>query len=687
MMKSKFITLLYVLPILTTPVSAYSQTTSQTGKSPDRSLKIKSSGVPTFDLVERKKGKNGKVELSKTKNIPKLNLGQERVVKAENFPALRFPANSDVRLTPLKKNPELPVYKWQAKPLEPQNAGPKDIVNLDQIKAVPSVGVLPAEPDIKVKEAKPDLANVEDITPNDFKYLQALIFLDKHKKFELAMGLFSELMETKTHKDLAYFQYARTAFGLGMMSEFRHYMLQMVQETKRMDKKERAVNMLVDNIQHLQITDIGLIDPLVEKFNIDITKKPAYLVRKAQFYLDKGDLTNAEQALLLVDEKADVYPRSRLLSAFLSYRKGNINDGLAALDDVLDKTSRKDEMRSLAALTKGRFLFQQSKFKEAYDSYLQVDKSSPHWLPAMTEVAWTQIMAEDYEGAAGNMFSLHTDFFKNAFAPETYIVRTVGYLNLCQYGDSLQVLNEMKKRYGPLKGLLDTYASTHKKNDAYYETIKTWAANPSQKSVDGLPRAFIVEVARHPSFISTQKEINALEDEAQKISNINIKLAQIEKELRIEQQKISSKKYSSEAAREEAMSAIKLQAEVAQKARNSIKKVRTDAFARIDTEKTKLRNFASSFLKERFDMLNKAVAKVVEQNDVLAYEIYSGAGEHIRYQMAGGEVSDKERAQLKAQDDKALNWKFKGEIWEDEIGHYRSSLKNVCPSDQVAATQ
>ena len=58
----------------------------------------------------------------------------------------------------------------------------------------------------------------------------------------------------------------------------------------------------------------------------------------------------------------------------------------------------------------------------------------------MVESAWTQILGEDYEGAAGNMFSLHTDFFKNAFSPESYVVRTVGYLNLCQYGDGAQVL-------------------------------------------------------------------------------------------------------------------------------------------------------------------------------------------------------------------------------------------------------
>ena len=68
---------------------------------------------------------------------------------------------------------------------------------------------------------------------------------------------------------------------------------------------------------------------------------------------------------------------------------------------------------------------------------------------------------------------------------------------------------------------------------------------------------------------------------------------------------------------------------------------------------------------------------------VLQYELYSGAGEHIRYQMAGGDTKDKDIT-TKKPDDKKVSWKFKGEIWEDEVGHFRSSLENVCPRDDAS---
>ncbi len=44
--------------------------------------------------------------------------------------------------------------------------------------------------------------------------------------------------------------------------------------------------------------------------------------------------------------------------------------------------------------------------------------------------------------------------------------------------------------------------------------------------------------------------------------------------------------------------------------------------------------------------------KILDQTEVLQYELYSGAGEHLRYQMAGGDVNEKERPELKVQKEK-----------------------------------
>jgi hypothetical protein len=104
--------------------------------------------------------------------------------------------------------------------------------------------------------------------------------------------------------------------------------------------------------------------------------------------------------------------------------------------------------------------------------------------------------------------------------------------------------------------------------------------------------------------------------------------------------------------------------------------------SRLDKEKAQFRNSAGNAVKTRFKQMLTKLNNTLDQSDVLQYELYSGAGEHLRFQMAGGDVNTKERPELKVADEKALNWEFSGELWEDELGHYRSSLKNVCPPEE-----
>ena len=69
----------------------------------------------------------------------------------------------------------------------------------------------------------------------------------------------------------------------------------------------------------------------------------------------------------------------------------------------------------------------------------------------------------------------------------------------------------------------------------------------------------------------------------------------------------------------------------------------------------------------------------LENNELVKYEIYAGSGENIRYQAAGGKVGGNSKNAI-ARKPSGMNWDFQGEFWEDEIGNYRSSLKNNCQS-------
>lgn len=674
---------------------------SKSGRAPSANLKVKSSLVPTFDIYQKKVVK-GKVETFKVKNIPMLDIGQERQVQADDLSPLRLPASRQVETKGLRRRESPAVFSPVLKPYDVVVQSAKTITTADAFNKIPDIKILNPITEPTTKDPLVELSQMDDIKPNDYKLLQALIFLEIQKNYELAMGLFAELMDSE-HRIEALYQYAMTAKGMGLNSEFRQYMIQVSQETKSKDWQQRATEALVQNITILETSDIAFIDPLVNKFDLDVTQNDEYQLARAKYYSEKGQLGLMEDALVFIPEKSRRYPDALLLSALFNYRQGKVDEAVVQLEKLMkvtdgDKTS---QLRSVGALTLARMQFQKNEYKEAFQSYLKVDKSNPLWLQAMVESAWTQILGEDYEGAAGNMFSLHTDFFKNAFSPESYVVRTVGYLNLCQYGDGAQVLTEMNKKYGPWKKKLEDYQKINKANLNYYDTVKNWIKNSDLKEVDGLPRTFIVELARHPAYTSVQKQINNYEDEIQRFNQIALTLIKKEREL-ISKQTEANKDLleikksikgnspsSSEIARtqeaERKLLSYRIQHHIAKKARTSIKNLRSQGLARIEKEKNVLRAQASQALQGRFNEMLAGLNRVLEQTEVLKYELYSGAGEHIRYQMAGGEINEKERPELKVQKEKSLNWKFKGEIWEDEVGHYRSSLKNVCPQESNVA--
>lgn len=675
----------------------------KSGRAASSDLQIKSSLVPTFSVYQKKLVK-GKVEVMKVKNIPRLDIGEEREVSASDLAPLKIPEVRELKFQGVRPRPSPEVITFTLRPFNDIAGNAKALTSADAFNKIPDVKVLNPIGSPQIQEPAPQLNPLAEMKPNDYKMLQALIFLEVQKNYELAMGLLAELIQDPEHRIEALYLYAMTAKGLGLNSEFRQYMIQVAQESKDKTWQQKATEALVNNITILETTDIGLIDPLVNKYELDITKNDNYQITRAKYYSEQGQLGMMEDALIFIDEKSSRFPEALLLNALFNYRQGKVDEAIVHLDRLMQVTENNKslELRSVGALTLGRIQFQKSLYKEAFQSYLKVDKSNPLWLQAMVEQAWTQIMGEDYEGAAGNMFSLHTDFFKNAFAPESYVVRTVGYLNLCQYGDGVQVLNEMKHRYSPWKKKLDNYISAHKQSISYYDTVKMWLKNSDLKEVDGLPRSFIVELARHPAYMTLQKHINAYEDEVQKFNRIALTLVKKERELIAKQSNAlkdlseAKKKIGSSGSpspqvaetiqvAEKKLMSFKIQHHIAKKARTSIKNLRDTGLARIEKEKSSLRDKAAKALEVRFKDMLANLDKVLDQNDVLQYELYSGAGEHIRYQMAGGEVNEKERPELKVEKEKSLNWKFKGEIWEDEVGHYRSSLKNVCPQESAVA--
>src|SRR6185312_6178043 len=106
------------------------------------------------------------------------------------------------------------------------------------------------------------------------------------------------------------------------------------------------------------------------------------------------------------------------------------------------------------------------------------------------------------------------------------------------------------------------------------------------------------------------------------------------------------------------------------------------AQSKLDSETGSLSNHAGQLLLTHAKHMQKEMARVLDNNEFLRYEVFSGSGENIRYQVAGGQVDGSSgRIPANIKPTKMMNWSFDGEFWEDEIGSYRSSLQNNCPAN------
>lgn len=660
---------------------------STPGQSPDRSLRMKSTGVPAFSFVRGEK---------RVEQIPVLNVGVEP--RLEHFSAKSSTPLPELRLPQVQKLPAIPSVDTRAilRGLNLQVGPARELVAILPSFRAPTVISLASEPEVKVNEPNPTLTEVKAPTVDELKILQAQIFMDYHRRYDLALGLLSEVVGGK--QDVAtdlHFLLGLASDGVGLHSEFLHHMRKVLR-TNDETWQRAAVDALARQARSQDQWLVGEIDARAEALGFEVEQADQYLVNRARFYLEKNDLGRAEDALVNVSASSKLHPDAQFLRAILNYRAGRVDEALLMAESALEllKSQKPNsELRNIAALTLGRLQFQKGKYKEALETYRQVQSQNPLFPTAMTESAWSQIQNKDYEGAAGNMYSLHTDFFRNTFAPESYIVRTIGYLNLCQFGDGLKVLYSLNQRYKPMKESLKTYLAQSKDPMVIYDSIRKFFRDASARTIDGLHRNLFFELARHPSFIEPQSRINAYEEEIQRWKDISLDVVKLEREIlariqaaREEQAEVKKKDPESKSLAdfEQQIWVLQLEYDIAKRARNAIRPVRENASARLAKEIDSTKVIAARALQARLREMAKVVDEILDQSEVLGFEIYSGAGEHLRFQAAGGKIDPKGQEEVKVtiREGRAVQWEYKGEVWQDEIGHFRSSVQNVCPPEE-----
>jgi hypothetical protein len=86
------------------------------------------------------------------------------------------------------------------------------------------------------------------------------------------------------------------------------------------------------------------------------------------------------------------------------------------------------------------------KLSAAVKYWNRVDVGSEYWLDALFEQSWAYFMAGDYPHALGNIHTIESPYFPNAFYPESDVLKAVIAFTICQYEDATTIVAKHEAR-------------------------------------------------------------------------------------------------------------------------------------------------------------------------------------------------------------------------------------------------
>jgi hypothetical protein len=674
--------------------------------------------TPPAPMVEPPRSTNGVAvyDLSKASAIPRLNIGKEEVIKASHYYLEdKHRKVLETRVITAFNSPDA-ISEKDFKALVAGRSGklteaekthdvvfsPKGKVSRDQFDKFlkNTVPLLP--------EAQLNLKKVNPLSAQDIRFLSALLLYQAGDKCPVAVGLFHRLSKATEYQIEADYYLAMCSKELGLMTDF-YERSRRVFESQDVYYSRKMISALGTEVPSEYIEPIGIALQKVSA-NSKITEKLDTKAMSDMAYnlTEYSVATEKYKAALDWSKKVPSthakYLNARFLQALAEYQVGSKDKAFKIQDEILsspETEKSKQEFQALVALNAARMQFQEKNFKGARTNFLKVYKDHPLWLQSLTEMGWAQLQSGDYEGAIGNMYSIHSPFFSAVYKPESYVIRAIGYLNLCQYGDAYKTLSILEHDYRPVLDKIDKFTAAH---PSYYQTVKhllTAKDTKEVKEIDGLPLPVIREMARHREFTNLQKSLNRHVDEralytkvdeevdkslshskwlatnsSKRVDDLNAKLAMISKKHELEQNR---NQWLSDLEKEKvSLQDYLFEVDLYTEAKAALPEYHKDVRGAADTRIAAMHERMEKALETRLAHMKTDLARVLENNELLRYEVFAGSGENIRYQVAGGQTGNRVPASVMPKS-KSLQWDFDGEYWEDEIGHYRSSLKNNCP--------
>lgn len=360
--------------------------------------------------------------------------------------------------------------------------------------------------------------------------------------------------------------------------------------------------------------------------------------------------------------KGDIfYPKAKYLEGLAYFRENKPESALEAMKEVIRVTRTPPgpitaEIRALQALRElafmqlGRTHYGARQNRYAIFYFNKVERGNTQWLEALFEGSWANYRIGQYEQSLGNLITLASPFFRDEYFPEALILKAVIYYENCRYRESLSIIEDFERIYGPVQEELSALVDKDMDAAAYFEVLD----KVQKKNKDGIEKK------------GTDELLERI-----------LKLALTDKDL---------KKTSD--------SIIELEAEIEGFSG------KPDAFKFSNLSKSLIEGLKA----QRVELTKTAgqMAKSKLEFELIALKTLRANGLRIKFETNAKEKEfletqlgpdGKKTEQVKkvpytvAVSDDHLYWPYVGEYWRDELGTYQYTLTKSCVEREAPASE
>ena len=318
-----------------------------------------------------------------------------------------------------------------------------------------------------------------------------------------------------------------------------------------------------------------------------------------------------------------------------------IDQGVTGIEDV-------GRMRDLAWLSLARVYYTASNRTDAETGDRQIDgrllgnaveawnrigTGSEYWLDALFEESWAFFLADEYSRALGNIHTLYSPYFDDAYYPEALVLKAVVFFSACQIPNAEAMIALFHERYDPVNTELQGALAQFQDNQAFFDFLQRVRAG--EANLSPRIRAIVASSLSDRTLLRHLEYVRLLEAE-------EARLGQAPEEF----------KNSSLGSR-----------------------ILQDIFVAKSFAIDQTGDLARGRYSRLIDELNELMTQV----DTVELEIATYTRGQLSQEMREQQTQVQRARGLNVEvDEEHQVWPFDGEYWRDELGFYRQQVTSQC---------